>query len=135
MPNCVSDSFYRINIDQATGHPTAAPALGLNEAVSINLARDWSMTMDSTGNFGHRPNSEATAIYDNLGIRWTAIGENIAWFSGYSDSEAAQIFFNGWRESDTGHYCALMAPVYTNVGVGYHKGASRSWATQNFYGS
>jgi uncharacterized protein YkwD len=135
MPSCVSDSFYGINIDQATGHPTAVPALGLNEAVSINLARDWSMTMDATGNFDHRPNSEAIAIYSQLGIGWRAIGENIAWFSGYTDAQAARVFFDGWRESDLGHYCALVAPVYSNVGVGYHKGASRSWATQNFYGS
>ncbi len=133
MPPCVSEPFYGITIDPVTGHPTAVPALGLTESVSIHLARDWSMQMDASNNFSHRPSSEASAIYAQLGISWSATGENIAWFEGYPDSEAARVFFNGWRESDTGHYCALLAGTFTNLGVGYYKGTNRSWATQNFY--
>ncbi|MEM9132000.1 MAG: CAP domain-containing protein [Actinomycetota bacterium] len=133
MPGCVSNGFYGIAIDGATGHPTAVPALSLSEPVSVSLARDWSIQMDADNNFAHRPNNSASAIYGQLGINWSATGENIAWFSGYPDAQAAQIFFEGWRESDTGHYCALVAGAYTHIGVGYHKGNSKSWATQNFY--
>ncbi len=133
MPDCVSNGFYDITIDGGTGHPTAVPALTLNEVVSLQLARDWSIQMDNTNAFEHRSNASAAAIYSQLGVNWSATGENIAWFSGYSDSQAAQIFFEGWRESDTGHYCAMVAGAYTHIGVGYHKGASKSWATQNFY--
>ncbi len=135
MPSCVSETFYGMKIDPASGHPTAVPPLRLTEPVSIRLARDWSAQMDATNNFSHRSSSDASAIYTQLGISWRATGENIAWFEGYPDSEAARVFFNGWRESDTGHYCALLAGTFTNIGVGYHKGGSQSWATQNFYAS
>ena len=133
MPSCVTESFYDITVNRNTGHPTLVPALTVNRAVSITMARAWSMVMDSTGNFAHRPNSEAAAIYSQLGISWSATGENIAWVQGYPDPQAAQVFFEGWRESDSGHYCALVAGTYTHVGVGYYKGAVKSWATQNFY--
>jgi len=133
MPSCVSEEFYGIAIDQATGHPRAVPALTLDEAISVNLARDWSIKMNAADDFSHRPGSQAAAVYDQLGIVWSATGENIAWFRGFPDSEAATIFFEGWRESDTGHYCALVAGTFTHIGVGYHKGSTSSWGTQNFY--
>lgn len=133
MPECVQNAFYGITIDGATGHPSAVPALTLDEAVSVQLARDWSAQMDQSNQLAHRSNAAASAIYSRLGINWSATGENIAWFSGYPDAQAAQIFFEGWRESDSGHYCALVAGAFTHVGVGYHKGAQKSWATQNFY--
>ncbi|MGF1600236.1 MAG: CAP domain-containing protein [Acidimicrobiales bacterium] len=134
MASCVSQSFYGITIDPATGHPRPVPALIVNEVVSIDLARAWSIEMDRTGNFAHRPNAQAAAVFDRLGLPVSATGENIAWFSGYADAEAAQVHFEGWRESDTGHYCALVAGTFTHIGVGHHnKGATRSWATQNFY--
>lgn len=133
LPSCVNEGFYGITIDGSTGHPTPAAALTLNEAVSTSLARAWSVEMDRTGNFDHRSSASASAIYTQLGINWSATGENIAWFRGYPDSQAAQIFFDGWRESETGHYCALVSGTYTHIGVGYYKGATSSWATQNFY--
>ncbi|MEM7341153.1 MAG: CAP domain-containing protein [Actinomycetota bacterium] len=133
MPSCVGDGFYQIQIDPATGHPTAVGSLTLDERVSASLARDWSQTMDRTGNFEHRTSDSAAAVYSELGINWASTGENIAFFAGYPDSQAATVFFEGWRESDTGHYCALVAGRYSHIGIGYYKGAQRSWATQNFY--
>ncbi|MEL7157328.1 MAG: CAP domain-containing protein [Actinomycetota bacterium] len=133
MPACVGNPFYGITIDGATGHPAAVPALTLHEGVSTQLARTWSVEMDQANNLAHRSNASASTIYSQLGIEWSATGENIAWFSGYPDAEAARIFFEGWRESDTGHYCALVAGAFTHIGVGYHKGAEKSWATQNFH--
>lgn len=132
LPSCVDERFYGITVG-GSGHPDPAAALTLSEPVSLQMARAWSIEMDRTGNFSHRPNQSAAAVYAELGINWSATGENIAWFRGYPDSQAAQIFFEGWRESDTGHYCAMVSPTYSHIGVGYFKGASSSWATQNFY--
>ena len=133
MPSCVNDSYYGITVDSETGHPIPRPELTMSEAVSVSLARDWSMMMDEDDQFQHRPNNQASAIYSQLGISWLATGENIAFFSGYPDNKAARIFFELWRESDSGHYCPMVSDVYTHIGVGYHKGATTSWATQNFY--
>lgn len=132
MPSCVNEDFYGISIG-GSGHPVPVVPLTLDEAVSVQLARAWSIEMDRTGDFRHRSNESASAVYDRLGIRWSATGENIAWFRGYPDDQAARIFFEGWRESDTGHYCAMVSPTYSHIGVGYYKGAESSWATQNFY--
>jgi uncharacterized protein YkwD len=133
MPSCVGDDFYDITIDAATGHPGAVPALTLSEPVSLEMSRPWAVDMDQRNTMSHRPNDSQLAIYDQLGIGVSAIGENVAWFQGYPDSQAARIHFEGWRESDTGHYCALVSGTYTHIGVGHHRGAARSWAVQNFY--
>jgi uncharacterized protein YkwD len=131
MPPCINEGFYAITTDGATGHPVPVPALSLNETVSVQMARTWSVEMDRANTMSHRSNT--SAVYSQLGISPRASGENVAWFQGYSDAEAARVFFEGWRESDSGHYCALVSGVYANFGVGTYKGASRSWATQNFY--
>jgi uncharacterized protein YkwD len=133
MPSCVNESFYNISVDPSTGHPEPVAALTLSEAVSLSMARPWAEHMDATGVLEHRSSSSALEIYGQLGIGVSATGENIAWFAGYPDSEAARIHFEGWRESDSGHYCALISPTYTHVGVGHYKGSTRSWAVQNFY--
>jgi uncharacterized protein YkwD len=133
MPPCVNDEFYGITIDPATGHPTAVPALSLSEAVSLEMSRPWAIDMDSRDTMSHRPNESQLAIYEQLGIGVSAIGENVAWSQGYPDSQAAQVHFEGWRESDSGHYCALVSGTYTNIGVGHYRGAQKSWAAQNFY--
>jgi uncharacterized protein YkwD len=133
MPPCVDDDFYGINIDAATGHPTAVPALTLSEPVSLEMSRPWAIDMDQRNTMSHRPNDSQLAIYGQLGIDVSAIGENVAWFQGYPDSEAARIHFEGWRESDTGHYCALVSGTYTHLGVGHYRGATKSWAVQNYY--
>ncbi len=116
----------------ASGKIPAVPALTVSEAVSVNMARAWSADMNSRNTMDHRPQDSSLAIYTQLGISPRTYGENVAWFQGYSDAQAAQVFFEGWRESD-GHYCNMMSPNYTSFGVGVYKGSSRSWATQNFY--
>lgn len=114
------------------GKVVAVPALTVSEAVSVNLSRPWSVDMNSRNTMDHRSSASALAIYKQLGISPSTYGENVAWFQGYSDAQAAQVFFEGWRESD-GHYCNMMSAGYTTFGVGVYKGATRSWATQNFY--
>ena len=56
-------------------------------------------------------------------------GENIAY---HSYSEKAMIHFSGWRESD-GHFCNMMDPGFTHLGVGEVTKGRISYATQNFY--
>ncbi len=133
MPSCVNDPFYGISIDGATGHPATAPALSIDVRVSAEMSRPWAVDMDSRNTLQHRSNGSQLEIYERLGISIAATGENIAWFSGYPDEQAARIHFEGWRESDTGHYCAMVSSTYANIGVGHFKGATRSWAVQNFY--
>lgn len=114
------------------GKVPAVPALTVSEPVSLNMSRPWSVDMNGRNTMDHRPSSSALAIYTQLGISPRAYGENVAWFQGYSDAQAAQVFFEGWRESD-GHYCNMMSAGYTSFGVGVYKGSSRTWGTQNFY--
>lgn len=116
----------------ANGKAKPVAALTVSEAVSVNLSRPWSVDMNSRNTMDHRSSASALAIYKQLGIAPSTYGENVAWFQGYSDAQAAQVFFEGWRESD-GHYCNMMSAGYTSFGVGVYKGATRSWATQNFY--
>ena len=116
------------------GKVTAVPALTVSEAVSLNMSRPWSVDMNSRNTMDHRSQESALAIYTQLGISPRAYGENVAWFQGYSDAQAAQVLFEGWRESD-GHYCNMMSASYTSFGVGVYKGSSRTWGTQNFYAS
>lgn len=114
------------------GKVLAVAALTVSEPVSVNMSRPWSVDMNSRNTMDHRPSDSASAIYTQLGISPRAYGENVAWFQGYSDAQAAQVLFEGWRESD-GHYCNMMSANYTSFGVGVYKGSSRTWATQNFY--
>jgi uncharacterized protein YkwD len=60
---------------------------------------------------------------------WTA-GENVAYHN-YPDT--AFRHFVGWRESD-GHFCNLMDPEFTHLGVGEVTRADGvSYAAQNFF--
>lgn len=116
----------------SNGKVPAVPALTVSEPVSLNMSRPWSVDMNGRNTMDHRSQESATAIYTQLGISPRAFGENVAWFQGYSDAQAAQVLFEGWRESD-GHYCNMMSAGYTSFGVGVYKGSSRTWGTQNFY--
>jgi hypothetical protein len=133
LPACVDNPFYDITIDPDSGQPEPVPPLVLDEQVSLSLSRSWAQEMDRTGRFEHRSSGSAVVIYGHLGIELSATGENIAWMSGYPESEAARVHFEGWRESDAGHYCALISPTYTHIGVGAHQGEERSWAVQSYY--
>ena len=133
MPSCVDDPFYGISIDDTTGHPNPVEAFTLSEPVSLQMSRPWAFEMNSRDELQHRPSGSQLEIYEQIGIAIAATGENIAWMSGFPDSQAARIHFEGWRESDTGHYCMLVSGAFTHLGVGHVKGSSRSWAVQNFY--
>jgi len=131
LPDCVNDGFYQIEIDPNTGHPTPAPPLTLDETVSLQMSRPWSVQMDRVDKMSHRNNQ--IDFLESIGVTPRASGENVAWSSGYQQSEAAMVHFSGWRQSSTGHYCAMLSPVYTHIGVGHHIGNKKFWATQNFY--
>lgn len=133
MPSCVAERFYAIAIDPASGHPEPAPPLQVSEAVSTEMARAWAVGLQRRDDFFHRPSTAQQAIYSRLGLHVSAWGENIAWSSGYSAEATAWIHFEGWRESDTGHYCSLLTRRFTNVGVGEHRVDDQSWAVQNFF--
>lgn len=133
-PSCLTDSFYDIQLD-SSGRPRAASALTYNTTVARDLSYDWSEHMAETGNLVHRSNDETVQIYTNLGISLRAWGENIARgsFGGSADAIALSMF-SLWRESSTGHYCSMIAPVFTNFGVGVAKTSNGMYfGTQNFY--
>ncbi len=133
LPDCIDDEFYRITIDTETGHPVPVPALTVDELVSDRMAQAWAEEMDEQDRFVHRPRRSQEALYDELGLDVGTWGENIAWFAGYPFADSAQTHFEGWRESDTGHYCALITGRFTHIGVGEHRRDDESWAVQNFY--
>ncbi len=133
MPACVSEPFYDLTIDPGTGHPRPVPAVAVDESVSVEMARVWATGMQTSGTFSHRTSASQKDLYRRLGLSVSAWGENIAWLSDYDPALAARIHFEGWRESDSGHYCSLMTPRFTHVGVGEHRLGVRSWAVQNFY--
>lgn len=134
LPSCVTDPFYAITLSPSTGLPSAVPPLEVDDGVTLALARPWAATMQSTGHFEHRSSDEAHELYGQLGLPVKAWGENIAWFTGFDINQAARIHFEGWRESDAGHYCALVSPRFTHLGVGAIEDGGQSWAVQNFYG-
>ncbi|MEZ5408939.1 MAG: CAP domain-containing protein [Acidimicrobiales bacterium] len=134
LPSCVSDPFYAITISPDTGLPSAVPPLTVDDGVTLALARPWAATLQGTGRFEHRSSDEAHQLYGQLGLPVGAWGENIAWFTGFDITQAARIHFEGWRESDAGHYCALVSPRFTHLGVGAIEDGGQSWAVQNFYG-
>ena len=133
LPPCVADPFYQITIDPGTGLPEPAPPLEMSEITANALARSWAIEMALSGEFRHRSSSAQHEALTNLDLAVTAWGENIAWFSGYPPEDTAPIHFTGWRESETSHYCALITPRFTHVGIGELRMGDESWAVQNFY--
>lgn len=134
QPACVADPFYAIAVDADTGLPSAVAPLAVDDAVTRSLARPWAVSLRTTGRFQHRPSDEAHQLYTGIGLPVSAWGENIAWFTGFDPTQAARIHFEGWRESDDGHYCALVSGRFTHLGVGAIQDGGQSWAVQNFYG-
>jgi hypothetical protein len=133
MPPCVDETFYAITIDPATGHPPPSPALAVDDQVSVAMARAWAVEMQQRADFSHRPGPSQEEVYSQLGVGVAAWGENIAWLAGFGPEDAARIHFEGWRESDIGHYCTMMSARFTHVGVGEHRVGDESWAVQNYY--
>lgn len=109
---------------------TFAPAAPLTMEPRLRCAaRLYSKEMLETGNFSHTSKDGTT--FDkriaNTGYRGRRVGENIA--AGYPTPEAVVA---GWLKSD-GHCANIMAPGYTEIGVGYYTaaGAKPHW-TQDF---
>ena len=133
LPPCVSDPFYGIDLDPDTGQPVPVAPLALSETTSNGMARSWAIEMARTGLFRHRPSSAQQQLFASLDLRVTAWGENIAWFDGYDVANTARVHFEGWRESETAHYCTLLAARFTHVGIGEYRVGDESWAVQNFH--
>lgn len=132
MPECVSNDDD-IEVDRETGHPKPVRALTPSQSVSIAMSRDWSQQMAGADTMTHRSGESQDSIYAELGIDWSARGENVAWAVGYDLSDVARLFFRGWRESD-GHYCNMMSGAFTEIGVGHVRtDGGKDFATQNFY--
>lgn len=75
------------------------------------------MEMYHSGKFDHtRPNgSSCFTIYSELGIKYSAAGENIA--SNYGTLASAMV---GWKNSP-GHYANMISDYFTKVGIGYYE--------------
>lgn len=112
-------------------------SLGLNPLAKntklVTAATIRSDEMLATGQFDHtRPNgtSFSTAI-DQAGYIWSRVGENIAYCSGYSSSQFADVFFEGWKNSP-GHYANMVKPEFTEIGIAISFNGTTAYATQNF---
>ncbi|MEM9562082.1 MAG: CAP domain-containing protein [Actinomycetota bacterium] len=117
----------RLPIDQATGLYQPVAAVEVHPEASLQVARPWSAQM--TTDLQHRPEAGIPALIA-AGIQVMAAGENIAY---HNFPDTAYRHFAGWRESD-GHFCNLMDPTFTHLGVGESLGADGfSYATQNFF--
>ncbi len=90
-----------------------------------SMARNWSETMASTGNFSHRPEGSEAAF----GVPAVCCWENIFFVGGSMSS--AQLH-DGWMGS-TGHRNNMLSAEVTLMGAGVVCGAGgNSYATQNF---
>lgn len=96
------------------------------EVNKTNLEYDYELSLAATiramemyysGKFDHkRPNgSDCFTIYSELGIKYSAAGENIA--SNYGTLASAMI---GWKNSP-GHYSNMISDYFTKVGIGYYE--------------
>lgn len=132
-PSCIDDVYYEIVRDPIAGYPATVPPLAMSEMTSNGLARSWAIEMARSERFRHRPSATQQQLYASFDLDVTAWGENIAWFDGYGAEQTARIHFEGWRESETGHYCTMITPRFTHVGIGEYRVGGESWAVQNFY--
>lgn len=60
-----------------------------------------------------------------------ATGENIAKFTGHSESTLAKKSVVGWMNSPP-HRKNLLSPMFTHIGIGVGKNGRTYWLTQNF---
>ncbi|MCP3992148.1 MAG: CAP domain-containing protein [Actinomycetia bacterium] len=132
-PSCLNDPYFEIQIDPLTGLPVPVPALDLDTEISVSVAREWALQMYLDDSFVHRPSTAQQQLYTEAGISTLAWGENIAWASGYRTEDVARVHFEGWRESEIGHYCSLLTARFTRIGIGEVRVDGQSWAVQNFY--
>ena len=121
------DCDGRIPVDRNAGVYLPVAAVAVDPVASERVSRPWAGQL--TTDLGHRPRAGVEAL-EEAGIAVWVAGENIAYHN-YPDT--AFRHFAGWRESD-GHFCNLMDPEFTHVGIGEVRGADGlSYAAQNFY--
>ena len=99
--------------------------LGLPPLVRLapmdGAARDWSMTMNDTGDFRH------SAL---------PYGENIAWWSaGSASPEAAADKMHALWINSSGHYANMTNANYTSVGIGFWRSDSGGWYATHVFSS
>lgn len=124
-----NEIFNRVNELRAS--VGVAPLTRSNALTQSALVR--SKEMLSSGIFEHtRPDGTSfqTAI-DQAGYKWSRIGENIAYCSGYSIDQLADVFFDGWKNSP-GHYANMVKPEFTQIGIAIAGDGKTTYATQNF---
>jgi len=101
------------------------PKLAYSEEL-LNVARAYSRRMAEEKFFSH-VDPEGRTVQQRVreaGIRWTALGENLALSTGYVNPVAAAL--NGWMGSP-GHRRNILAPDYQRTAVGAcSRGAQRS---------
>ena len=84
-----------------------------------SYARDWSETMDLSGDFRHNDGP---------------YGENIAWWSARSATpEAAALKLHDLWVSSPGHYANMTRSSYTSVGVGFWQ-SDDGWHATHVFG-
>ena len=91
-----------------------------------SVARGWSHTMATTGEFAHNP-----SFSEEIPAGSTARGENIAFTLRLSLRQAVYAAFDSWVDS-YGHFLNMVDKSYTHLGVGIVVGEDRVWFTQNF---
>lgn len=120
------DCGGRIGVD-ADGY-LPVPPLTVSVTASVEVARPWAAQL--TTNLQHRPSAGMDALAD-AGLEVWSVGENIGYHT--SAEGVARRHFEGWRESD-GHFCNLMDPGFTHLGVGEStREGGISFAVQNFF--
>ena len=123
----VIDCDGRILLNEAGDGYAPIGAVEAHLAASLQVARPWSAQM-TRDNFVHQDNAGVPAL-QAAGVEVRSAGENIAW---HTFPDIATTHFEGWRESD-GHFCNLMDPGFTFIGVGEVTKDGTSFATQNFF--
>jgi uncharacterized protein YkwD len=68
---------------------------------------------------------------DQVGYNWSEAGENVAYNFGYSNP--AQTMANPWWES-AGHRANMLNGDYTEIGIGFARGASGRWYGVQLFG-
>lgn len=134
MPTCILlDPTIEIG---ESGHPAPLDPFHLDASVSETISRAWAQSMADRGAMTHRGHDDQLVLYERLEIPYWAFAESVARGNPrYLTSEIALLLFESWRESDDGHYCPMVTPNYTHIGVGYHLGPDgQHWAALNLYG-
>ena len=133
LPSCVQEPVYEISVDPGTGTVTPAPALAVDHEVSMALSRSWSVAMNAEQTLAHRDSDEAAVIYSAVDRDVAIRGENVSRLGGYEPAVVAWNHFANLRDSPTGHFCNLVSPAFTHIGIGAHHDGRNDWLTQNVF--